>query len=181
MFVKTFLEFSKGREIRAKLNNPAEIAREVVDLYAAKARELGIELVFEHSPGIEPAAIDYESMHDCLTNLVGNAIDACRISENDGGHVKVRAFEEDQVIIYEVIDDGCGMDYEIKKKAFTSFFTTKGLGGTGLGLLTTKKNVQEHGGTIELESEPEEGTAFRILLPRKRLPKTFDDQDRDKN
>ncbi len=181
MFVKTFLEFSKGREIRAKLNNPAEIAREVVDLYAAKARELGIELVFEHSPGIEPAAIDYESMHDCLTNLVGNAIDACRISENDGGHVKVRAFEEDQVIIYEVIDDGCGMDYEIKKKAFTSFFTTKGLGGTGLGLLTTKKNVQEHGGTIELESEPEEGTTFRILLPRPRLPKTFDDQDRGKN
>jgi len=177
MFVKTFLDFSKGREIQVKLNDPAEIAREVVELYASKAQELGIELVYEQSPDIEPANIDYESMHECLTNLVGNAIDACRISENEESHVKIRAFEENKVINYEVIDDGCGMDYEIKKKAFTSFFTTKGLGGTGLGLLMTKKNVQEHGGTIELESEPDEGTTFRILLPRAHLPEASSDGD----
>ena len=66
------------------------------------------------------------------------------------------------------------MDYEVKKKVFTTFFTTKGLGGTGLGLLTTKKIVQEHGGAIELESEPDQGSTFKILLPRKRLPKLAD-------
>ncbi len=62
------------------------------------------------------------------------------------------------------------MDHEVKKKVFTTFFTTKGLGGTGLGLLTTRKIVQEHGGRIELESEPGDGTTFRIVLPRTRLP-----------
>ncbi|RJQ84142.1 MAG: PAS domain S-box protein [Desulfobacteraceae bacterium] len=171
MFVKAFLSFAKGREIKARLNDPAEIAREVVDMYAARADGLGIRLAFELSRPLAPAAIDYESMHECLTNLVGNAIDACRVSTNSAPHVTVRAFEEDEAIFYEVIDNGCGMDYEVKRKVFTTFFTTKGLGGTGLGLLMTKKIIQEHGGRIDLESEPEKGTTFRIRLPRKRLPK----------
>ena len=75
------------------------------------------------------------------------------------------------VIVFKVTDNGCGMDYEVKSKVFTNFFTTKGTGGTGLGLLTTKKIIQEHGGTIELQSEPGQGSTFKILLPRKRLPK----------
>ncbi len=171
-FVKEFLSFSKGREIQVELTNPAKIAEEVVDLYRAQARELGIELVNERIGDIDSAPMDYESMHECLTNLVGNAIDACRMSDNEGGcHVWVRTFEENGVIVYEVVDDGCGMDYEVKKKVFTTFFTTKGLGGTGIGLLMTKKIVQEHGGKIDVESKPGQGSTFRIRLPRNRLPK----------
>ena len=172
MFVKEFLNFSKGRTINAELTNPAKIAEEVVDLYAARAKELGIVLNHRSSGSIEPALIDYESMHECLTNLVGNAIDACRMSDSPGQcHVRVKTLEENGIIIYEVVDDGCGMDYEVKQKAFTTFFTTKGLGGSGIGLLMTKKIVQEHGGTIEMISEPDLGSTFRVLLPRDRLPK----------
>ena len=179
MFVRTFLDFSKGREIHAKLNDPVDIAKEVVGLYVTKAQELGIELTCECSNDIQPAAIDYESMHECLTNLVGNAIDACRGSESGGTHVNLRVFEKDDAIVYEVIDDGCGMDYEVKRKVFTSFFTTKGLGGTGLGLLITKKNIQEHGGTVDLETEPGKGTTFRIRLPRNRLPEVIDTSEKE--
>ena len=57
----------------------------------------------------------------------------------------------------------------MKEKVFTSFFTTKGLGGTGLGLLVTKKIVREHGGRIEVESEPDKGSCFRIKIPRNDL------------
>jgi len=171
-FVREFLSFSKGREIQVKLCSPAKVAEEVVDLYKAQARELGIELVNECIGDIDSAPMDYESMHECLTNLVGNAIDACQMSDNEGGcHVWVRTSEENEVIVYEVVDDGCGMDYEVKKKVFTTFFTTKGLGGTGIGLLMTKKIVQEHGGKIDVESEPMQGSTFRIRLPRNRLPK----------
>ena len=67
------------------------------------------------------------------------------------------------------------MDYEVKRKVFTTFFTTKGLGGSGIGLLMTKKIVQEHGGKIDLESEPGKGTTFRIVLPRNRLPKPMEE------
>jgi len=172
VFVKAFLSFSKGREIQVELSNPAEVAEEVVMMYSHKAKEAGIELINEKIGEIDPAPIDHDGMHECLTNLVGNAIDACLMSEDDEKrHVWVRTFEKDGVIFYEVVDDGCGMDYEVKKKVFTSFFTTKGLGGTGLGLLTTKKIIQEHGGMIDLETEEGKGTTFRISLPRKRLPK----------
>jgi len=172
-FVKEFLNFSKGRIIKAKLCDPVEIVKEVVDLYSPRARELGITLISEQGDDIQPASMDNESMHECLTNLVGNAIDACRMSEDkDKCHVWVRISEKNNSIIYEVTDDGCGMEYEVKKKVFTTFFTTKGLGGTGIGLLMTKKIVQEHGGHIEMESEPGQGTTFRITLDRARLPKS---------
>ncbi|MBU0699199.1 MAG: HAMP domain-containing histidine kinase, partial [Proteobacteria bacterium] len=173
IFVKAFLSFSKGRQIQAKYCDPAEIAQEVVDLYAVKAAKLGIVLKNEKLGDVNPAPIDYESMHECLTNLVGNAIDACQVSEGGRCHVTVRTFEDDGAIIYEVTDNGCGMDYEVKRKVFTTFFTTKGLGGSGLGLLMTKKIVQEHGGKIDLESVPGKGTTFRISLPRLRLPKVI--------
>jgi PAS domain S-box-containing protein len=171
VFVKAFLSFSKGREIQAKLCDPAEIAKEVVDLYAVKADKLGITLTYEKIGDIAPAPIDFEGMHECLTNLVGNAIDACQMSDENSCHVTVRTFEEYSTIIYEVADNGCGMDYEVKRKVFTTFFTTKGLGGSGIGLLMTKKIVYEHGGTIDLKSKPGKGTTFSIRLPRRRLPK----------
>ena len=61
------------------------------------------------------------------------------------------------------------MDPDLKDRVFTTFFTTKGNKGTGLGLLTTRKIVQEHGGRIETESIVGEGSVFRIRLPRARL------------
>ncbi len=174
IFVKAFLSFSKGREIQAKMSDPADIAEEVVGLYTVKAHELGIHLINEKIGHISPAPIDYESMHECLTNLVGNAIDACQMSDGNGCRVTVRTFEENGTIVYEVADNGCGMDYQVKKKVFTTFFTTKGLGGSGLGLLMTQKIVHEHGGSIDLKSESGKGTTFRIRLPRRRLPKLIE-------
>lgn len=177
MFVKAFLDFSKGRTIKAKLCDPCKIAEEVVQSYVGKAKELGIELKNISSQDIERAPIDYESMHECLTNLIGNAMDACCMSdEKENCHVYVKTSEKNGIIIYEVADNGCGMDYEVKSKVFTNFFTTKGLGGTGIGLLMTKKIVYEHGGVIEFESEPQKGTIFRIILQRDRLPEPVNEK-----
>lgn len=171
LFVKEFLAFSKGREIHVKMGDPASIARDVVELYAGQAAKHGIELRDEIPDLVSPAPMDYEGIHECLTNLVGNAIDACNMGDKkEGCFIAVRVTERDDTIIFEVIDNGIGMDYEVKQKVFTNFFTTKGLGGAGLGLLTTKKIIQEHGGSITFTSEPGEGSTFSIHLPRKRLP-----------
>ena len=175
-FVKAFLGFARGRKIEVAMVDPASVARDVVELYSANAEKEGISLEHETVGTVASAPLDEAGIHECLTNLVGNAIDACQMSEKDQTcHVRVRTFEQNDTLLYEVIDNGCGIDYEIKKKVFTTFFTTKGLGGTGLGLLTTRKIVQEHGGRIELESEPGQGTTFRILLPRNRLPEMEED------
>lgn len=172
-FVRDFLSYSKGRTITVEPADPAAIAREVVSMYAPRAEEAGVELTWSADGDIAPANLDFEGLHDCLTNLVGNAIDACQMSESEEGcRVHVCVSDEDGVLRYSVCDDGVGMDYELKQKVFTTFFTTKGLGGTGLGLLTTRKIVQEHGGRIEVDSTPGQGSTFTILLPRDRLPAT---------
>ncbi len=175
-FVKQFLSFSKGRKIQTKMCDPAQVAREVVALYESKAEKSGIKLMCKVPNEISPAPIDFEGMHECLTNLVGNAIDACLMSDNKESVIIVSVSEDQGCIIYGVKDNGCGMDYEIKKKVFTNFFTTKGLGGTGLGLLTSSKIVQEHGGKISMDSQKGKGTTFSIRLNRKQLPKPDDEK-----
>jgi signal transduction histidine kinase len=108
-------------------------------------------------------------METCLTNLVSNGIDAAMLRGRPGGRVAVRTREEGGDLVFEVADNGCGMDDEVRSKVFTTFFTTKGGKGTGLGLLTTRKIVQEHGGRMEIDSAAEHGSVFRIRLPRRRL------------
>ena len=170
-FVKTFLVFSKEREIHPRLNDPGAIAQEVVESFAANAQKLGIHLAHEQKGNISLASIDYESMHECLTNMVDNALYGCRTSEKETQlSVIVRTFEKNDVIIYEVSDNGCGMDSEHMNKIFSTFFTTKGLEGTGIGLLMVKKLVQKHGGKIYVKSKLNEGTTFCVHLPRKNLP-----------
>lgn len=167
---KNLLQFSKGAEVRAKLVEPAAIADEVVKLYHETAGRIGVELKSDLSR-VEPASMDPEGIHTCLANLVANAIDACRMSEKAGCAVTVGCREDSGNVVFEVEDGGCGIDYEVKNRVFTNFFTTKGESGTGLGLLMTRKIVSEHGGKISFESSPGEGSVFRLVFPRARLPK----------
>ena len=175
--VRNLLSFSKGRELRAEVVDPGGLAREVADLFVEAARQDGIEVRTEIMPGLRPAPLDAEGIHDCLSNLVSNALDACQLSDRDESHVVVRCREEDDDLVFEVEDDGCGMDREVQKLAFTNFFTTKGSGGTGLGLLLTRKITQEHGGSIAFETTSGKGTVFRLTFPRDRLPEPASDDE----
>lgn len=171
-YVKSFLNFARSRQLKVEVGDPAAVLSEVVELYKVKAQQNNIALTLHVQPGLREVPYDYESLHEALTNLVGNAVDACIMTEEGKKcGIDVRLSEKDDVLIYEIADTGCGMDADTKKKVFSNFFTTKGDGGTGLGLLMTKKQIQEHGGSIELESEVGKGTTFRIRLPRASLPR----------
>jgi signal transduction histidine kinase len=168
---KNLLAFSRGETFECSLVTPSEVIREVVALYQESTAQHGIELRAEVDENIAAMWMDLEGMRGCLENLISNAVDACLTSESDDCSIVARAYETDGTIVIEVVDTGCGMDYEVKQKAFTSFFTTKTKGGTGLGLLLTRKLVQQHGGSIDFVSEPGEGTTFRLRFPRSRLPR----------
>ena len=171
VLVKDFLSFAKGRMPKVRMINPNDLVKDVIDLYQDSALQAGIKLVPRLDPDVREAALDPDGIHTCLTNLVSNALDACMMSEKKTLQVVVSTRESNGKLMFEVIDNGMGMDYNIKQKIFTTFFTTKGGGGTGLGLLTTRKIVQEHGGSISLDSEEGKGSTFRMEFPRKRLPR----------
>jgi len=68
---------------------------------------------------------------------------------------------------YTVADNGCGLSGAARANLFTAFFSTKGAGGSGLGLMTTKKIVEEHGGSISATARQQGGTEFDIIIPGK--------------
>jgi len=119
--------------------------------------------------------LDPRTVHRSLLNLVTNAIDACLFDEDTGKNWEIyvkTARENGNIIRFEVQDNGSGMSQKAEDKLFASFFSTKGGRGTGLGLLVTKKLIEEHKGTIEFTSQPEKGTMFILRLPFEEL-KTF--------
>jgi signal transduction histidine kinase len=102
--------------------------------------------------------------------LVTNAIDACRDDDPDAPAkvVTVRARKvHGWGVEYQVLDNGCGMDTATRKKIFKHFFSTKGSEGTGIGLMITKKIIDEHTGVISVESQKGAGSKFFIKLPQK--------------
>ena len=102
-----------------------------------------------------------------------NAIDACQwdpdVDKEHGILIQVRRGRAGGVA-FEVSDNGPGIALENLGKVLSSSFTTKGLRGTGLGLLLTRKAIEQHGGTIRFDSTPGQGTRFRIDLPEAETP-----------
>lgn len=102
-----------------------------------------------------------------MTNLVNNAIDAY---ENKGGQVLVRVYRKGNDVVFDIVDHGCGISEDNKKRLFKQMFTTKWQGkGTGLGLSIVYGLVTgAFGGLIDVESELEQGTTFTVRLPRRK-------------
>jgi PAS domain S-box-containing protein len=167
--VKDFLAFAKGRVPELRPTDPNALAQDIVNLYVDAARLQGVELSLEAGADVKAAPLDPQGIETCLTNLLSNGIDAAAMRTAKDGRVVLRTREEENDLLFEVTDNGGGMDWDVQTKVFTTFFTTKGGKGTGLGLLTTRKIVQEHGGRIDVETSPGEGSTFRIRLPRARL------------
>jgi len=166
--VQDLLSYSKERQPEMKSCLPNEIVDEVCELMQEVAKEHNVTIENDLSPEIGEVLLDHRSLHRGLLNLVSNAIDACRDDPNTGKKHSVTvttALDPDNFIRFDVRDNGSGMSDEVKAKLFSSFFSTKGPQGTGLGLLVTSKLIEEHNGTIEVESRLDQGTTFSIRLP----------------
>jgi two-component system NtrC family sensor kinase len=170
--VMDLLSYSKEREPKFEACLPNGIAADVCALLQDKARENNVKLVKHFDDSIGEVLMDPNSVHEVLLNLMSNAVDACLFDEDTGKNFRVdlkTSREKDNVIRFEVRDNGIGMDESVVKKLFTSFFSTKGHRGTGLGLMVTRKLIEEHHGKIEVKSQLGKGTTITVRLPYKRV------------
>jgi PAS domain S-box-containing protein len=162
------LSYSKEREPELEACFPNEIAGDVCALLQDKAREHDITIIRQFDDAIGELVMDPHTIHEVLLNLLSNAVDACLFDDDMSKNWQVSlktAQEQDNIIMFEVTDNGVGMDEEVLHNLFTSFFSTKGHRGTGLGLMVTRKLVDEHGGNIKVTSQRGKGTTFTVRLP----------------
>lgn len=165
--VKDILYASKEREPEYRICDPGKTLSEVFELYHEKARAQRIELIQDFHPEMGHGLFDPNGLHSAVSNLVSNAVAACtRASAGERmHHVTLTGRIEHGDLIVKVADDGIGMPDEVKQNLFKKFYSTKGSKGTGLGLVVTRKIVEEHAGSIEVESTQGEGTCFTIKIP----------------
>ncbi len=166
--VMDLLSYSKTREPEFEACLPNQIAEDVCTLVADKARENKVKLIRDFDASIGEVLLDPNSVHEILLNLMTNAVDACLFDEDTSKNFQVglkTGHEKDNVIQFEISDNGLGMDEAVVKKLFTSFFSTKGHRGTGLGLMVTRKLIEEHNGSIDVSSQPGKGTTFSVRIP----------------
>jgi PAS domain S-box-containing protein len=105
-------------------------------------------------------------INQVILNLLLNAQQAIVETGRRGGRIEIATRAERHEVVLEITDDGCGIPEEIHARIFDAFFTTKPVGeGTGLGLSISHSIVSDHGGRIELESTPSQGSRFRVVLP----------------
>ena len=148
---------------RCSLN---DIVNDVCELIEEEAIRRQIELIRDLDPSVPLVEVDTEGIHSCLLNLVTNAIEAFP-ETSSGGQITVSSRDEAEAgVILQVKDTGRGMTKELQEQVFEHLYSTKGARGTGLGLAISQKIVREHGGTIQLESEPNKGSCFTIFLPK---------------
>ncbi len=132
----------------------------MLNFYRPKAQEAKIEVIDYLANDLPTVLLDPEAFHGALLNLVLNAEQAMP----HGGQLVVRTYGTPEGVALELIDTGCGMDDNTKSKVFDAFFSTK-RGGSGLGLSTTRRIIETHGGSISFQSEVDRGTQFTIKLP----------------
>lgn len=174
--IKQVLAFARGVEGKRIALNPVHIVHEVQKIvYDTFPRSIYCEVSSPRDLWVVEA--DPTQLHQVLMNLCVNARDAMP----DGGRIEIvlenRVVDEvysgmsiearpGPYVLIELRDTGTGIPKDIQEKIFEPFFTTKEIGkGTGLGLSTTFTIIRDHGGFINLYSEPGKGTKFKVYLP----------------
>jgi PAS domain S-box-containing protein len=173
---RQLLAFGRRQMLRSR---PVDLNEKVSDLMKMLRRIISedIELSFSPNPDIGPIMADPVQIDQVLLNLAVNAKDAMPkggrigISTDDvaleaGMEARLPTLKRGRYVALSFGDTGSGMTEDVQRHLFEPFFTTKALGrGTGLGLATVYGIVGQHGGAIDVESEPGRGTTFRMYFP----------------
>jgi signal transduction histidine kinase len=165
--VRRLLDFARQSESARANASLNKVVEDVVALTHHLIHTNGVELTLELQEDLPWVFMDENQMKQVLLNLVHNALQAMP----GGGQMAVRTAASQKVgrdgVIVSVRDNGVGIEPEDQARIFEPFFTTKAdRGGTGLGLSVTYGIVSDHGGEIELISQPGMGSTFTVWLPK---------------
>ena len=167
--VQILVDFTRPRDLRLEDVDLRKILESVSVLAAPDAARHGVHIVLElpnHDPLNENDAlqvrIDSDLIKQAILNLVINGVQSMAA----GGTLTIKARREDEMILAEVLDQGCGIPPDAQEKIFELYYTTKGdEGGSGIGLAQTYQIMQWHYGSVEFDSIVGAGTTFRLRLP----------------
>ena len=162
--VTEFLKYTRPANTDMKPLDLRETLRDSLRMVEVQAAEAGVEARLESGGPVPPVRGDRESLRSVFTNLIINGMQAM---EGAGGRLTVRLGGHDGRARVEISDTGRGIAAEHLPKIFEPYFSTKET-GTGLGLAIVKKAVEDHNGTISVESTPGAGTTFTVELPTER-------------
>jgi signal transduction histidine kinase len=142
----------------------ADVCQRAASLAGHRAERRGITVAVDADRPVPGVVGDAQELTQAVLNLILNAIDA--VPAGRGGTVRVSARTEDGEAVLEVEDDGVGMDDETARRCVDLFYSTKEEGeGTGLGLAIVQHIVTDHGGALDIDTEPGRGTTIRIRFP----------------
>lgn len=165
--VEEFLSLARPVSLKPDTVQVEGLLRDVVALLAADAEGRGVQVALDVSSDLPPVKLDRDQMKQVLLNLALNGLEAMP----GGGTLTVAASVPQQSLILTVGDTGEGVPADLLPRIFEPYVTTKAK-GMGLGLTIAQRIVEAHGGKIEVEGQPGEGTRFTISLPVTSQPVT---------
>jgi PAS domain S-box-containing protein len=156
------LSFARRRTPERRAVDLKEIVEASVEIFQERFARNRIQVELDLDMPCPQIHADPDQMHQVLINLIMNAVHAMP----EGGKLRIGMAPATEHVVLTLSDTGHGIPPEVKAHIFEPFFTTKEFGkGTGLGLTVVKGILEEHGGSITVASDAEQGTAFTILLP----------------
>lgn len=164
------LNFSKTREPNLRPCNLNQIVTDVLTGLQRKADEHQVMLLSDLEEPFPPIPLDADGIEQATMNLISNAIEAVA-AKTGVVNVSTRFHANEAIADLIIADNGPGIEPDRIEELFQPFKSTKGQGGTGLGLPVARKIVREHHGRIIVESTPGKGTIFRVRLPAQEMPK----------
>jgi signal transduction histidine kinase len=154
--------------------NPLPLLKTCIQLVTPQAEEAGISLILEAQEGLPPVRADYDKMMQVIINLLSNAIKYNR----PGGKVILGAGISQDEIELMIQDTGFGIPQDSMPHLFEKFYRVPGneenVSGTGLGLSICKRIIEHHAGQIQVDSQVDVGTTFKIRLPVQRILSTHE-------
>ncbi|MCX5771295.1 MAG: ATP-binding protein [Candidatus Hydrogenedentes bacterium] len=158
--ISQFLGFARPFELEPILCGPRAIVQRAIALSRGRAEKKGVKVELRPGPALPEVRADLNMLAQALNNIITNAVDAV----DKGGKIEIDVHEDDEEIVFDIIDNGPGVHVGEKEDIFSPFFTRKE-SGTGLGLAICHRIVTAHGGSVAYKNREEGGAEFSVRIP----------------